>query len=36
MYCFFKELAALLDVPTFSRDDSSLHFLFLFTWEGGE
>lgn len=32
MYCFFRELAALLDVPTFRLVDSSLHFLFLFTW----
>jgi hypothetical protein len=32
MYCFFRELAALLDVPTFRLVDSSRHFLFLFTW----
>lgn len=32
MYCFFRELAELVDVPTFNRDDSSRHFLFLFTW----
>lgn len=31
MYCFFNELAALLDVPTFRLVASSLHFLFLFT-----
>lgn len=32
MYCFFSELAALLDVPTFRLVASSLHFLFLLTW----
>lgn len=33
IYCFFRELAALLDVPTFKFVASSLHFLFLLTWE---
>lgn len=31
MYCFFRELAALLDVPTFRLVASSRHFLFLLT-----
>lgn len=31
MYCFFRELAALLDVPTFKEAARSRHFLFLFT-----
>lgn len=31
MYCFFSELAALLDVPTFRLVASSRHFLFLLT-----
>lgn len=31
MYCFFRELAALLEVPTFRFVASSLHFLFLLT-----
>ena len=31
MYCFFRELAALLDVPTLRWVDSSRHFLFLLT-----
>lgn len=31
IYCFFKELAALLDVPTFREVARSRHFLFLFT-----
>lgn len=31
MYCFFKELAALLEVPTLRLVASSRHFLFLLT-----
>lgn len=34
MYCFFRELAELLEVPTLRLVDSSRHFLFLFTWRG--
>ena len=34
MYCFFRELAELLDVPTLRWVDSSLHFLLLFTCRG--
>lgn len=33
MYCFFRELAALLEVPTFRLVASSRHFLFLLTWQ---
>lgn len=36
MYCFFSELAALLEVPTFRFVANSLHFLFLFTWKTEE
>lgn len=31
IYCFFRELAALLEVPTFRLVASSRHFLFLLT-----
>lgn len=34
MYCFFKELAALLEVPTLRLVASSRHFLFFWGIRG--